>query len=211
MSKIKGVTVRRSEGLERIWQVLNSELFGGKLPDVMIAPIFKLRTDSKLLQKAHSDDVSGELKYEVQINAQLLINGTVDVCQALFCEQLHLWELAQTLKPPTERYRSGYWVNLARELGFEADKDCGRYVKLTPRIDGFFMKAVSKVDEMKLPLPTNATQYDQKPEDEPQKKDKNLQKWVCPECEMNVRGASGINVLCGVHRRKLVLQPKQGN
>ena len=208
MSKADGITVQRSKELERIYSTLNRELFKGCLPDVMISTVFGIRTDTKFVQNGHTDPTTGDLRHEVQINQQLINQGVPSLCQAIVSEQLHLWELTRTSKPPKRRYHSTQWVELARDMGFHVDKDCGMYVQLSPLPDGCFMKAVHKVKNMTLPLPTNSTQFDQKLDAEPQKKDKNLQKWVCPKCDMNVRGASGVNILCGVHRVKLVLQPK---
>jgi hypothetical protein len=206
MVRPKSFTIRRSEELARIYSTLNNELFCNALPDVLLSLAFKVRGATQYIQKAHTDKATTQVFGEILIEQELINRGLVDLCKALTREMIHLYQLQCGLDKPNRRTHNKEWVSIAHNLGFETDKPYGNTIKLTPTLEGRFMKAVATIKQMNLPLPSNATQYAPGSDGSEPPKDRNLAVWLCPCGKSKIRGSNETSVKCCHCNRKLTKQ-----
>lgn len=197
--------------LEAVFDALNDEFFGGKLPKPMLTiqstPRAYGHCSTKKIWVAGEDG-----RYEINIGAEYLSRPTENTCATLLHEMVHLYCLENDIKDTSQggRYHNGNFKKEAeaRQLSISYDSTIGWSV--TAPTDAFretltrlgiswqidFARELPVSRRAKGPMPGAADPNDPNANPDPEKP--KYKGYHCPQCGQTIRTTKELFLMCGL-------------
>lgn len=193
--------------LEKMYNVLNMDKFGGALP----VPIITIQskpgsmghcTVSKVWKQKDNE------QYELNIAAEVLNYPIEETLDTMLHEMVHLYNLENGIQDVSRggKYHNGKFKAKAEEIGLTCYK-AGQYGWNTKPNDSLIEYALSKGwSEIKINRGTaqpirigvnNVSNNSDNGEKEGGKKPSSTRKYKCPKCGNSCRATKEINLICG--------------
>lgn len=204
--------------LEKIYNTLNTDLFGGALPVPIITVQSKPGTyghctTSKVWKNKDSQ------QYEMNIAAEMLSVEIEEVLDTLIHEMVHLYCRENGIQEVSRggKYHNGKFKALAEEKGLVCYK-AGQYGWNTQGHDndkltemalekGWSEIKISRGWYQRISVPAGGTQSSSGAAMQPEggKRPSSTRKYQCPCCKNSVRATKTVNLICGDCMEKMVV------
>lgn len=205
--------------LHKGFKFLNDKYYEGQLPEPAI--LIQSNGNRKYVmgwctrKEIWKNTDSQESRYEINIVAEYLNQGLVQIMQILHHEMIHLYHNVNEIQGVS---RAGTYHNKTfkadaekRDLQVESDKKNGHaYTSATPAFTEFIESldleeapfSLVRLDPITMKSATGATsegegegsEGEEKPEE---KKKKSFRRYVCPSCGNIIRATKEVNCICG--------------
>jgi predicted SprT family Zn-dependent metalloprotease len=198
------ITKRQFNTLEDLFSYYNEELFGGKLPDVMINMSRKKNARAFFAPERWRDQHENKV-HEISMNPDSLDRDDKLWHSTLVHEMTHLWQ-SEFGKPSRTGYHNKEWASKMEAIGLmpsDTGEKGGNKVgqNMTHYIidNGAFIRAFSKLSEENLnsiKLPYAPIVYGEVITKKGTKSKSGVKiKYSCP-CGNNIWGKEGIHAIC---------------
>jgi hypothetical protein len=192
------------------YDFFNRELFDNQLPDCLITYQRKAKTKGYFADGRFENTENGKIIDEIAMNPDYFSGENISpktILSTLVHEMCHLWQKYHG-NPGRNRYHNQEWADMMIRVGLHPTDDGALNGKMTGDrvshliiMSGAFDQVCDQLlEKIKIAWVDRwtgvALQSGLKP--------KNKAKYVCPVCRLNVWGKSGITILCGICKCKLV-------
>lgn len=169
---------RTIKELERAFDFLNDNLFDSELekPIITIQTSGKSKSLAWCTTKPIWENEDKELKYEINIGAETLDRGAMEVCHSLLHEMCHLYDYLNGIRDCNGKIHNKKYKDTAEAHGLWVDRDKSYgwgITGLQPETKNLINKIV--FDE-------SALAWKRIPEEHKDKEQKTTYKYTCPEC-----------------------------
>ena len=187
--------------LQTAYDYFNAELFGGKLPQVLITLQRKKGARGYFSPDRFSGRGFDGKAHELALNPDCFVGRTDrEILSTLVHEQAHVWQ-QELGKPSRSNYHNKEWGIKMKEIGLhpsdtgaEGGKETGQKVSHYILDGGRFAAVYGKWEAQGLKL---SWESQGKAIVRTAKKESKA-KYTCPNCEANAWAKPGANLLCGV-------------
>ena len=189
--------------LQTAYDFLNAELFGGKLPQVLITLQRKKGARGYFSPERFDGRGFDGKAHEVALNPDCFVGRTdEEILSTLAHEQAHVWQ-QEFGKPPRGGYHNKQWGEEMKRIGlYPSDtgqpdgKETGQKVSHYIMADGLFSRAYSKLEAQGLKLKWESKGKSKGTISTAKRESK--VKYTCPRCEQNSWAKPGASLICGV-------------
>ena len=200
--------------LEKMYNTLNADLFGGELPTPIITVQSKPGTygHCSCAKVWRNKDTE---QYEMNIAAEALDVEIEEVLDTLIHEMVHLYCRENGIQEVSRggKYHNGKFKALAEEKGLVCYK-AGQYGwntqgKGNDRLTEYALEKgwseikISRGGYQRFIVPAGGTQSSTGQQTGGERRPSSTRKYQCPCCKNSVRATKAVNILCGACRVKM--------
>lgn len=196
--------------LYRIFGVLNEEYFGNKLePPVITIQKSKSNvlghcTTEKVWRQKDNGEDDDSACYEININP-LHLNAPVEkIIGTLQHEIVHYANNVYGIKDCSGQHHNKKFKDLAERVGLlveKSDKVGWGITEPDDRLLSFIKNAIQPDETAFAYFRTDIINQNDKP-----KKPKNIFKYRCPDCDLEVKAKAGRHIMCGDCKKELEME-----
>jgi SprT-like family len=203
------ITTREYTGLQDAFDFFNAELFGSKLPDLVITLQRKAHSRGHFASDRFAERLGAKRQHhELNLNPDAMFGETDErVVSTLVHEQVHLAQFADG-KAPSKGYHNKDWAARMKAVGLypsstgmPGGKETGQWVSHYVVPGGRFQIAFKKLAKSGWKLNLQSTAQPGATKSPPSKV-----KYACPECGLAVWGKPGIEDLAHAGECKALMQ-----
>jgi predicted SprT family Zn-dependent metalloprotease len=138
----------------------------------------------------------GENQYEINISAHTLHREIEDIVGTLLHEMIHYYNKENGISDAPNNKHNKKFKAFAEKVGF--DVSCSKsygwgHTKVNEDLKSYILATIKPDESLFIYSRTIPVEI----EKEKKKRSKNIFKYRCPECDMEVKGKADISILCG--------------
>lgn len=192
-------SINQMQSYQAAFDYFNVELFEGELPQVILN--FS-RTGAKAVafyapKRWENSKQDSNILDEISLTPKWLNRPLETIFSSLVHEMAHLWQF-EFGSPSRTNYHNKEWAFKMNEIGLKPNNgkggETGQSVSHNIVINGPFQEAFKKMPEEYL-LPWRVF-CESDMEKKKTKKSGSRVKYTCPECDTNVWGKDGLEIIC---------------
>ena len=212
-----------AHSLEYAFEVFNTHLFGGQLPETMIVFSRKARTLGHFANDRYEERQQTNTLHEIALNPDYFADRSLpDILSTLAHEMCHLWQHTQG-KPSRNGYHNRQWADKMLDIGLQpvrcdgTGKQTGQALTHDIVLDGPFSQIAASLIQQgwcmnwQTSLAWRLQGKGASPVDGPQapgagdgKKSRSKTKFTCPDCGLNAWAKKSALLLCGQCRTQML-------